>query len=523
MADIFKKYESDVGISYDSTAQFTDCFIEKPDLSLPLDKTIYDYAVENVTLRWTDGGDGADWHVAQICLNKDFRGPSVQGFRVDAPDMELELDVGGAANPILKGPTYFWRVLAYKEGACCSEATTVRSFVVRDTHDESRITITDCDTVKIAKVDAPHTVLLDQNFIVKVSWSVEAGLNATPAWAIESSGDIPTAAFTWVKRDAKFAVLQISGAGISTAIPTDSFVVSYRVVTTNPDISESQSSGGDVCTVRIRIELIGEEAESSSTSRTGTSESTSTSTSTQSTSTLSISESTSTSSESTLTSASISSSTLSSLSESTLSQSITESTGSEGCVLLDGDYCFAIVDGIDEDGVYDLSVQGIRFRDGLAYDCPDISCPSEPNSSSTQLQSTSTATSQSTSQSLGLSPSPVECNSCDPALVSVYNVTLAGLAGDLAAYNGTHAVEVAGLCNWNKSLEGATVSLFWSDPDWKVLIFKSASCKKQWTKFANPCAPAGGSYSEESCSDGSCTDTDTCEDSAGATASVASY
>ena len=54
---------------------------------------------------------------------------------------------------------------------------------------------------------------------------------------------------------------------------------------------------------------------------------------------------------------------------------------------------------------------------------------------------------------------------------------------------------------------------------WEVRIPKDTACYKHWRLVDGPCANTGA-YSAHDCADGDCTDTNSCEDSAGATCVV---
>jgi hypothetical protein len=119
-----------------------------------------------------------------------------------------------------------------------------------------------------------------------------------------------------------------------------------------------------------------------------------------------------------------------------------------------------------------------------------------------------------------------ECNCCNPAVPDTLCVTLAGLGGDLAAFNGTRELWHESLCTWrNSSAHPRVLILQWIAPgtsDWRLTIYTSNYCAKSWLSGGqDPCDPTG-TYGEASCSDDTCANPATCEASAGATC-VVSY
>lgn len=118
-----------------------------------------------------------------------------------------------------------------------------------------------------------------------------------------------------------------------------------------------------------------------------------------------------------------------------------------------------------------------------------------------------------------------DCNECDPPIPDTLYVTWAGLRGDFAHFNGTHPLTWETGCTWNAEIGTGEALLAWTGSQWLINLVERYDCDKQWRSPASPnsdsCDPRD-TYSEHVCSDIYCTDHDTCEKSAGATA-VISY
>jgi len=110
-----------------------------------------------------------------------------------------------------------------------------------------------------------------------------------------------------------------------------------------------------------------------------------------------------------------------------------------------------------------------------------------------------------------------------------YCVTFSGLAGDLAAYNGTHELTWLGgssECLRDVWVEGrgytfALVQWMSADQRWQVNLSDEEDCYKRWYRANSGCHPALGAYTELICEDSGCGDHNSCEDSAGATCVMA--
>jgi len=135
-------------------------------------------------------------------------------------------------------------------------------------------------------------------------------------------------------------------------------------------------------------------------------------------------------------------------------------------------------------------------------------------------KSATTTTSGATTTTSG---APViDCNSCDPELEQFMDVTLSGLAGDLAVLNGVTAVKWYSDCEWwsADTILDEMVYVYYLSGTWRVQAdAKTLGCTKRWQGSSASCNPFG-SYAEFSCVDSLCDDADSCEDSAGGTAVV---
>ncbi len=114
-----------------------------------------------------------------------------------------------------------------------------------------------------------------------------------------------------------------------------------------------------------------------------------------------------------------------------------------------------------------------------------------------------------------------DCNSCDPPIPDTLYVTISGLGGDLAFFNGKHEVTWEGSCLWTAYRPLRDMSVFYVGAAniWRVHVAIASQCEKTWEGPSAPCDPTG-SYDELTCSDSNCSTPFTCESSEGATCSV---
>ena len=152
---------------------------------------------------------------------------------------------------------------------------------------------------------------------------------------------------------------------------------------------------------------------------------------------------------------------------------------------------------------------------------PTTTTTVEPTTTTTVGPTTTTTVAPTTTTTLA----PVPCNDCDPPLEHTYCVTLSGLGGSFAPYNGTHQVQyVPGLgegCVWQKTWGPLwTLALGYSAGQWQVALTYGGYCSFGWLGLTAPCAPEG-SYDYSSCNDMGCVDSNSCELSVGATCVVA--
>jgi len=128
----------------------------------------------------------------------------------------------------------------------------------------------------------------------------------------------------------------------------------------------------------------------------------------------------------------------------------------------------------------------------------------------------------------GAPPPPPEnsCNDCEPPIPDTLYVTFTGLAGDFAVANGKQTLAWTSGCYWDVVGSGIDwLRLNWSTTKWKILLKVNQPdvCDKEWRGAeGDECDPWDVTYTEYSCIDAECVDTDSCEDSAGATAVVSS-
>ena len=119
------------------------------------------------------------------------------------------------------------------------------------------------------------------------------------------------------------------------------------------------------------------------------------------------------------------------------------------------------------------------------------------------------------------------CNTCDPPIPDTLYATASGLAGSFAWANTKTTIwfdSMRGACYWTNYPDQAAGEQFcvivWSGSQWIGAVYGAyADCQKQWLGPTTACDPTG-SYTENTCTDSGCDDTDSCEDSAGATFAV---
>jgi hypothetical protein len=123
----------------------------------------------------------------------------------------------------------------------------------------------------------------------------------------------------------------------------------------------------------------------------------------------------------------------------------------------------------------------------------------------------------------GVSPPVNTCNSCDPPIPDTLYVTLAGLGGNFAIWNGKWKADWLDTCRWmfvdapgNEGLIYVSTGGGW----WDVSLSTITFCGIVFKKTANPCAPQAGTYSQTYCVDSGCSDTGSCESSVNATCVV---
>ena len=125
---------------------------------------------------------------------------------------------------------------------------------------------------------------------------------------------------------------------------------------------------------------------------------------------------------------------------------------------------------------------------------------------------------------------PGDCNECDPAIPDPLHVTLCGLLGDFAPYNGDHTLIYTTDCFWQLVIYSpfptvaAWITLTYVGTDWIVTlnVTRGTSCRKRWTATGEGelvCAPQGV-YDALDCLDDTCADNESCEDSVDATCKV---
>jgi hypothetical protein len=123
-------------------------------------------------------------------------------------------------------------------------------------------------------------------------------------------------------------------------------------------------------------------------------------------------------------------------------------------------------------------------------------------------------------------PCGIACNACSPPLPGTLYVTLAGLAGDFAQWNGKHKLTHFGACQWvypHYDPPSIWIQLLWFTARWLVQITAGGVfpivCDKRWDGSEDACVQIGN-YTEGDCNDAGCPDINSCENSAGATCVV---
>lgn len=113
------------------------------------------------------------------------------------------------------------------------------------------------------------------------------------------------------------------------------------------------------------------------------------------------------------------------------------------------------------------------------------------------------------------------CNACDPPIPDTLYVTLDGLAGDFAVFNGKHTLVWLFDCTWSISPVAPTVSLWWTAvAHWRVRVGIVENCTKDFGTIDEECDPVAVYPDEILCIDAGCDDGNSCEDSEGATCEV---
>ena len=174
--------------------------------------------------------------------------------------------------------------------------------------------------------------------------------------------------------------------------------------------------------------------------------------------------------------------------------------------------------------------------------CPEASdgdhgeyepCPEDPNRKYIRCESSISGTSSAAPEASSAAPeassaAPVgssstflaDCEeSCNDGFKETYSVTMSGLSGDFSVLNGTndYDYDVNIGCLWFPGIFGATLT--WDGAKW-VISGGGGGCAFTFDGPTNPCDPTG-TYSNFSCISFTCSDTDSCPDSAGATCTVA--
>ncbi len=126
-----------------------------------------------------------------------------------------------------------------------------------------------------------------------------------------------------------------------------------------------------------------------------------------------------------------------------------------------------------------------------------------------------------------------DCNNCDErigsAIPDILHMTNDDLTGDFAQFNDKLQIDWVITCNWQSAAEYPQKTLSHSGTNyWEASVITHVACIKIWnqdTSLCDPveqdgcCDPTIG-YTEEDCIDPACGDTNSCEDSVGATCVV---
>jgi len=122
-----------------------------------------------------------------------------------------------------------------------------------------------------------------------------------------------------------------------------------------------------------------------------------------------------------------------------------------------------------------------------------------------------------------------DCHDCDPPIPSILEVTLSGLGGTFSDFNGINFVQymTQGFCGYMNTYPPVTrmLEVFWEivDERWVVKMTVAPDrwgCHQLWAGPGTTCDPTGIYTIYECVSDG-CADTDSCDESVGATCEVA--
>jgi len=113
---------------------------------------------------------------------------------------------------------------------------------------------------------------------------------------------------------------------------------------------------------------------------------------------------------------------------------------------------------------------------------------------------------------------PGVCLQCSPPLLTQYTVTLSGLSGSFAAFNGAHvltAVPPPLSCYWYKDLAVSWwLRLYtpWPTPDkWKIRLHRSDFCFVEWITHSDAtCLNITGAIPFSSCDARWCDDMSSC-------------
>lgn len=118
-----------------SSGQYTDCVFDPPVITYPNDSQVLrKLPGEKVVIGWEEV-TGADFYILHLSFNRDFRGPTVKGWKIttagaggsgsDAYDFSKELEVGV---DLRQGYVHYVRVFAYSDEGCSSIASETVEF-----------------------------------------------------------------------------------------------------------------------------------------------------------------------------------------------------------------------------------------------------------------------------------------------------------------------------------------------------------------------------------------------------------